>query len=70
MTEQHETKLEKAWNWVLKFTGLGVFVAAAATGGRVAFPIAFIGICVAVLSRSDVTAMLRGWRRGNGKEPE
>lgn len=57
-----ESRAERAWHWVLKFTGLGVFITAAVSGGQVAFGIAFIGIAIAVLPIQDVRALIRNWR--------
>lgn len=68
-----ESRAERAWNWFLRFMGAGVFIAAAATGGKVGYGIAFMGICVAALPISDFREMIKGIGRrigGSGsKEP-
>lgn len=70
MTEKQERWLDRAWNWVLKITGLGVFVYAAVANDDTSFAIAFLGIVLAVLPVADVRIMLRNWRRGNDGKGE
>lgn len=65
MTEQDGTRADRAWNWVLKVSGLGLFGYAFLIDNSVSWPMAFIAVSMAILPIDDVRAMLRNFgRRG------
>jgi hypothetical protein len=75
VTEKQETRADKAWGWVTRVTGLGVFVGAAAADAlndkaTPSFAFAFLGILLAVFPTAEVRVILRDWRRnGTGGSP-
>lgn len=73
MTEQTETRADRAWNWVVKIIGAGTFVGAAVSdfviqNSTPSFYIAFFGIVLMVFPIADVRVILRSWRRNGGKD--
>ena len=65
---EKESRAERAWNWFLRFMGASVFVyGAVVPKSEVGYFYGFIGICLAVLSTSDVRAILKSWRNGGSK---
>lgn len=73
MSDNHETRADRVWNWAVKFIGAGTFVGAALSdflieGSTPTFFIAFFGLLLMVLPMADVRVILRNWRRTNDKE--
>ncbi len=70
MTEKDESWSDRAWNWVVRITGLGVFVFSATINDDAQFSIAFLGIFLAVMPVAEVRQLLRNWRRSGKDDPQ
>jgi hypothetical protein len=58
---------DRAWSWVVRFAGLGVFVyGTSIRDTQPSWWVGFLGVAVMVMPIGELRTMLREWRRGSG----